>query len=253
MPSLSTGAGATDRVDTATITTWPPAWTIWMWIYLTSIAASQRFFQNIGCDYEIAYEQTTGRFNAFLSRNAGSNYWGLNVDGTSWAAWGGLVNQWLFLVNVGDTTSATPNDTDQKYFLGNLTVPPAEPSAYVLQDRGAGAIDAATTNRFWNNGATNLPMTGYGWRAGLLSRKLSSSDVLSLWARTRARKLSPSLGDIFLYDFGMNGSGVVPDLSGNGRHGTITGSVPTNEAVPVLGGRVSRFAIRHPPVRLLFH
>lgn len=227
MPSLKFGGASTDRVDSVnSLPAWPTDWTLWLWIYLITATGTQRWFQNLGCDYEIQFNGgSAGKpILCFLSRNGGLNYWDVEANGDNFTAAGAYTNKWMMIINVGKTSSSS--NADQMILLADKNKPPAEPSSYNVQDRGSGAIDAATTNRFGNNGSISQVTDGYIWRAGLYSRAMNKADVGRLYIESRRRRLKYRLGDMFCHDFGGNGRGTVLDKSGKKMQGTITGAVP---------------------------
>lgn len=226
--------GASDLVncgDGTTIRDLDPC-TIVAWAMPTSIAASQRLIgKGLGGTGLRHIQLTTTQIQNGLDRatttaSATANF-------TNFAAWGGINARYFF----ASTNKASGGvNGDQKLYLGSLTTPATEPTAYASQTVGAGTINsnAGTNLTIGNRSTGSLQWTGMIWVVGLFGAALSVDDLR--WLQTALldpRFVVPrGLGCVALWRPGVNGTGPVFDESGNNNHGTITGAVPTNDALP---------------------
>jgi hypothetical protein len=126
--------------------------------------------------------------------------------------------KWVFIVAVWDTNGA---NGDQKLYVGDRATPAAEPSSYTVQTVGSGAITTnGTGNMFLGNRDNGgQPLEGDIAISQIVNRIMTQGEI-------RALQWQPMWvsGTIARHVHGWNGTTNVPDLSGNGNTGTITGA-----------------------------
>lgn len=201
------------------------------WFYPTSDADRMYWFGSSasaagsGNDLQIQQrgDQAGDPIQGFCGR--ATTYLQAAAPAANFAAWG--LNKWLFMVFVFDVTGA---DTDQKLYLGDLTTPPAEPSAYTTQTAGAGTTDRVGTADFYvGNGLT----TSREFKGDIDSffgfdrLPTSAAEIARLWHETRHGLLHGLLADAncrLAVRYGLVGTGTQPDLSGSGSNGVVTGA-----------------------------
>lgn len=161
------------------------------------------------------------------------------------------LNQWNWYAGVWNTGGA---NGDQKLYVGTLTTPFAEPSAYGTQTVGSGAegdnsaVDAIIGNN--SNAALAFP--------GRIACVIHYNVALTL-GQLRAVQFGDAVlpGRVGYWELGWNGTGTQPDYSGNGNAGTVTGAtvavhapvrnpfggraMPQAYPVPVGGGGVTPY------------
>jgi len=136
----------------------------------------------------------------------------------------------LFFAATVDLSAGLP-----KMYMGSLTMPCAEPSAYAAQTLGSGAAgdDSATDWYLGNYSGLNVAFVGPIWVAGVWATVFDLGRLREL-----QRHPSPATSRGFWLP-GQNGTGRVWDLSGNNNHGTITGALPTSDVLPRVGRRAA--------------
>lgn len=135
-------------------------------------------------------------------------------------------NQWNWYAYVWDTAGA---NGDQKLYIGNLTAPFAEPSAYASQVVGAGTPgdNSGEDGVIGNNINGAVPFPGRIDRAIKYGAKLTLDQLISIQF---GNAIYPNR--ILDTKIGWNGTGTQPDWSGNGNNGTVTGTT-VGDSAPV--------------------
>lgn len=169
----------------------------------------------------------------YCVRQRGTTDIEVRADSGNFAAFG--TGKWIFVAFVWDSGGAA---SGQKLFVGDETTAPAQPSAYTLQAVGSGASDTTAGTVYIGNASydTTLWVDGRMGGFALYSRALSDADIAAAWAAS-----SPTGANCQIYyRLGSNGTTNVPDESGNGNTGTITGLSSADSLPVVLFGRSAR-------------
>ena len=190
--------------------------TYWQWFYRTSDTNGQgtgiaAFHDFLVCDFIGADD-----FFASIART------GVNASSSSDAgAW--PQNVWTFAASTYDESDGI------RLFIGTLTSVVSEVT-YRSRTVGTGTTqDSSAADLLVNNRSATLTlaMGGSLASAGLITRRLSLQELVNLQYRVGAVR-----GQRVLFDARYSNGLTIPDLSGNGLHGRITGAVST---APPLG------------------
>lgn len=198
---INGGSGASlDDLVTATFVAW---------VYPTAFAANQVLWSKNGTT-RYARFNTAARLNFAVARATTP----LEVTATDTLT----ANRWAFVAGALNTGGV---NTDQKAYYGSLTSVVAEVSAYTTQQVGTGAVtsDAAGNLSIGSNTASQ-PFTGRVAWVQVYNRQLSLGELRMLQG-DRSLKLQGCVG---FWQPGWDAGTTVPDLSGSGNHGTITGA-----------------------------
>jgi hypothetical protein len=198
-----------------------------MWIYPTSLTGSQRFLTK--------GTNATGGFHLFAFDNVNKSdvNWSVrrattNCNYVTNSAPIPFANEWYFLV-VTFASAATPTT---HIYCGTL-IKPATECTYGTTTDGSGSVNVQGSGQplFWLNGGSPQvgSFKGSVQIVGAYNSVLSLGDVLRLQQKTLVRTI-PLCVDF--HNFGTCGVSLVPDLTGNGNSGTITGAVPDNNILP---------------------
>lgn len=238
LPSLRFGAATSDRIDSGnpTLLTDVDPGTICAWVYNTTTATNQRIWQKGSGSNSHIFRLTTSRFGVVIQRTTP-----LNVEATATNFAQYATNKWLFVVGTWNTSGA---NGDQRIYVGDLRIAPAEPSSYdIAQTVGSGtmATDAGTNFGIGNFiGTPTVSWVGSYAFFGMWKRQLSYGEILQQWSQwvTPGSHLS-TMGAINYTLIGTSGSLVAFDYSGYGNHGLVTGAVLSGVPSPfhaLLGG-----------------
>jgi len=230
---VNVGSGATlDNVNAGTL------------IFLafpTSTTTDGRLYQKglfgAGNSLGVSYGSGAANLSVFRDRpSVGLAATALLADFANFA-----VNTWLWFAFVWDTAGAAG---DQRLYIGSLSAPFAEPSAYSARNAGSGTPgdNSAVDGFLGNNSNLNVGFPGRIARAIHYNVPLTLGQLLAIqfgFARF------PGL--IGHWELGYNGVGLQPDLSGNFNAGTVTGATvaqhaPVRSAFGARGGRQSFIA-----------
>lgn len=192
--------------------------TINLWFYPTDDTARQSLWHHTGgSDLQMTFrgDQAGDPFACF---RGGSVYWDASANAANFAAYG--LNKWLAI-------SFRYGGSSADLWLGDENNTPAAPSAYGVQATGNTAITTAGAIYVANNLVTTRWIRGrlgaYAWWNGTI---LSDTEVGAWWSNPFG--FFPIQGATFpaptVYGRpGSNGTTDVPDETGNGNTGTITG------------------------------
>lgn len=192
------------------------AQTVAVWLYNTSGNAEEgRVFQK-SANNRFEWRNDTTRLVLIRNGTSQCRAEALLSNFSAYAA-----NKWLYVVaqfNFGGST------TDQKIFIGDLSTPAAEPSAYVSQTAGSGSVtsDSASNLLIGNNtSAGTLEFNGriaivQAWDALLTSRQIWAQQFGFVPVATQNLQLFSHLG--------LNNIAGCPDWSGNRQNGSVTGA-----------------------------
>lgn len=130
---------------------------------------------------------------------------------------------------IGCQWNVDGGDTGQRVFAGDRWTPMAEPSSYANQTVGSGTHDH--TGKLFSIGSSgrfdDLGFPGHIYTMGFWNRRLLVWE-LTAWqfAHAKARHKAVPNGLLGHWTLGRNGTGLVRDESGNGRHGLVTVASP---------------------------
>jgi hypothetical protein len=230
LQALRFGAATSDRVrygvlpgETAATTALPR--TILMWVRISTITASRRFWTwgVTSPIYRCQINTTAGEVQIQTARSTSAN---LRVStGGLWVA-----NRWLFFAATVIDDVATANAIHMFYGDPNK---PATEATYSTTTDGVGTI-AAQTNAVWtlgNDAAASPTVALQGDVAffGVYGRVLSLNDI-------REMQFDPTAqGDCRIFSVpGWNGRGAVINYAAHYRaQGTITGATPIADQPPL--------------------
>lgn len=214
LASLKFGAANSDRVACGNIATNPMTFTIFAWVYPTSLSNDLMI-----CGKTAAASVGKLYFSAQIAAGKGTY---LQVDCATTDA-DARANEPLIL-NEWNCVAATCGDAIlPRLYLGGLTTPLVE-CTYTVQTASAGARTSDSSASFTignRTTATNLAFVG---NIGLFS-----FFNLHIFSLTELRRLQeypydwPAQPTLFSV-LGRNLNGTVHDESGNRNHGTITGA-----------------------------
>lgn len=149
---------------------------------------------------------------------------------TNFAAY--AAGTWMCLgVQLDPTT-----DGNNRLYLGNLSTPLAEPSAYSVQTAGSGAFnsDAAADLYVGNNQNLSVEFDGVIAWIAWWNRLLTYGEMVDQQFRPHVTS-----GCVLFTHYGLNGAtGTQADWSGNGNNGTLTGTTAAQHVPlrPPFGG-----------------
>ena len=190
-----------------------------VWVYLSAFAVRMQAWHHSGADLAIALRGDLGQIEAF--RGATTSYWSATVNVTAWGSlWGTgkyLCLAWLYGGGAPDL------------LLGDESTPLTLPGAYVSRTTGAGTVlTTASTFLVGNSSASNVRWVrervgAYAW----FDNYRPSQAEAEAWRLNPFGYLSSEGGQFptpYLFCRpGSNGTTDVPDDTGNGNTGTITG------------------------------
>lgn len=169
------------------------------------------------CDIMPATPGPIGGLDAYVSR--ATTDWNLR-SGEALV----FLNQWCFIAKSWDISLTA---ADQHLYGGALNSAVREPSSYSTRDAGSGSLkdDSPYSIGIGNFAAPNAGEYYDGgsdreinW-VGLWPRQLSLGELDQVRRETMARMIRPR--GALLYTYLGRDSGIQPDLSGNGLHGTL--------------------------------
>lgn len=203
-----------------------------MWIMPTALTAVHRVVGK-GLDgtgvRQIQF--TTTQIQTTLDRATTNNTSTANLS--AFAAWQGVGFRYFLACSNKASGGASG---DQLLWLGSLTVPASEPSAYASQVVGTGSVvsDSGVDLTIGNRHTGSLQFTGLIWVLGMFNVQFTTTDVRALQAQMLNPRFLPpnNLKCGGYWVVGGNGTGGVRDETGNGNHGTITGAIPTGDWLP---------------------
>lgn len=209
---INVGSGAS--LDSLT------ACTIAAWVYLTSTAAIR------GIYYKGYAPGSTGKY----LRLNGSGQWEATVLRATTnlimrSSTGVGTNKWHYLVAAWNTAGA---NGDQHMYWGDLTAIATEVT-YGTQQVGTGAVTAESTlNGFIGGYGSAEPFVGRIARVQVFNRQLSLGEIRQI----QGYPLTLS-GCVGFWRPGWDDGTTVPDKSGAGNHGTITGTPSRAGGIPL--------------------
>jgi hypothetical protein len=219
--ALTFGAVASDRVQLAHAASLADiaAGTYLSWIRPTGNTAFRRLYQKNNV--------ASAAYRIFAHGNTPTAQIGFEVGRATVAcqAYGNCanfaaysLNAWTFCAARYDTAAS---NGDQELYVGNLTTPLAEPSAYAVQQVGSGTVtaDAGSDPRVGNNAADTGALQGDMAFFGLWNRYLTYGEMLAQQWHPH-----PTEGCVVFLMLGWNGTSTQPDWSGNLNNGTVTGA-----------------------------
>lgn len=232
--SLAFGAAASDRVDCGSGSTLDDLdpFTILLWVYPTTLTNNRVIFIK---------GQSGNNSRKSLTIPVVTSNVSFTVDrattDTSFITSGGIwvVNTWYLLAATFDS-AASPV---AHIYRGTLTAGATEPS-YGTSTDGSGAVqsDAAENLRLGNSAANTVAFQGRIGYAAYIAGALTLAQIID-W-QFRPRVIAGTRG---FWIPGYNGTANVPDLSGNGNTGTITGAtVADHVPLPAPFGRSDGWA-----------
>lgn len=191
--------------------------TLLAWVYATSGPSGSRIFQKGtgGTRHYVALDNTSGVAGIDVGR--GTTNLSVTASHANFAAY--AQNKWLFVAATWDTGGAAG---DGKLYMGDRSLLAAEPSAYSAQTAGSGTVgdDSAVDMYVGNSSVGNVPFPG---RIAVLclvkNRILTPGEIIS-W-QFDPRNVADA---VLFWHLGYNGTTNVPDWSGSGNTGTITGA-----------------------------
>lgn len=196
-----------------------PNGSFWCWAYAFNASANMDLLRRrVDFDQHGVFGfNTTDGFSAFIGRPGGTNY-SLISAVANFAAWGTL--KWMFIAWVWDTGGAA---SDQRFYVGDLSNPPAEPSSYTNQQVGSGSIgdESSAGMRLFNNHNANTAWDGYGATPCFEAETLTAAQVYRRWRFCR-----PGANVKAHWLLGQEGQGLQIDRSIYRNHGTVTGATP---------------------------
>lgn len=218
-------AGSTHQVDCGSGSGLDDKLTLftWQWLWWDSVTGDQRIWQkSFGATFQyLASNINAGNLEAATSRASGAQ--GIRALRSNFAHFG--TGKWLCIMSQFDGSTSSNN----KLWVGDLTNPPAEPSAYITQSAGSGAIssNAASSLIYGQRGGSAANFDGKIAIAGWRSSHPTIGEIYNIW---RGGLSADRLGE---WHFGMDGASTVVDRSGNGNTGTVTGAT-VSAHVPIL-------------------
>lgn len=207
---IGAGSGSTlDNLDVGTSL---------MWVLVDS-AVGFFYDKSTGTTNRMCLDFSGGSIR-FRRDRAGSDLV-IPATATDFAAYG--TGKWILVAVVWDINTSV---ADQKLYVGDLTTPAAEPSAYgvgLAFGSGAGVDNAAANLTIGNNQGFANPL-GAGADIGMVAFfnvKLTLEQIIE-WQFNPANK--PNC--VLLHEYW--GTGTQGDQSGNGNDGTVTGATATS-------------------------
>jgi len=212
------------------------ALTIAMLLYLENDTANQNFYHKRGGatgedEWGIGFrgDLANDPWRFFMANNAGS-YAHANANSTSFANYG--LNKWLLHVARCDLAGGA---TGARLYCGDQFNPPAEATAYALQDNPGGSTTARTTDFLVgnNNGRvteTYCPIAWYGVWKGTLTQ----AEINDVWLRIMKLQADIALPPGLKLEArpGTRGAVLVEDISGYAYHGLATSMNPSDVVWP---------------------
>lgn len=204
------------------------AGTVLAWIYPTDDTARQSIYNHVGGgssvgEYGLNWrgDQAGDNFQAFRQR--GTTYLQVNADAANFAAYG--TNKWLFIAFHWNTNAANGL---QRMFIGDLSLPAAEPSAYTVQTVGVGVVGSGSgAFRMGNGAVTSREFHGIvGW-CGIWEQYLTPEQIIEQQFRPY---VTPNC--LLFTHYGWNETGTQADWSGNANGGAVT-SATVAQHVPL--------------------
>lgn len=230
-PTLRFGGATSDRIDCGnpTILTNVNTGTICAWVYNTSTSTNQRLWSK-GIVANLHHLRLQTSAFAFVLVRATVSLIG-SANASSFAAYG--TNKWICVVAVWNSGGV---DGDQKLYLGDEHVPPAEPSAYGSQAVGSGGVaDDSGANFCIGNVAASTTVSWVGSYAffGMWNRVLPYAEIVQQWRQwVEPSPWIDTMGAINYTLIGPQGFGRVNDWSGYANHGSVTGAVLSGVTAP---------------------
>ena len=126
-------------------------------------------------------------------------------------------NKWIFIAMVYDTAGS---NADQKFWFGDLATPAVEPSPYLDQITGSGAVTSdADRDMVLGNLVSARAFDGN-------IAFVHITNVVLTEAQIREQQFRPHVlpSSVVFVHLGFNGTGTQADWSGNGNNGAVTNS-----------------------------
>lgn len=223
---LTFGAATSDRVDCgafAALNT-PAAGTLAAWFLPTSQGAvAQRLMAKNTFNFSHANASNNRvvleipRATTFLRALTEAANFPVN--------WVSRLGSPVFMAATYNTASGLP-----KLFIGDLNSPATEPSSYITQQVGTGAVTSLSgSNLLIGGNGSTISMKGIIFSAFVALVEYSTNEVRQL-QRQMMQDFRSCAGR---WELGGTGWGRVIDQSGKGNHGTITGAVLTSHVLPM--------------------
>jgi hypothetical protein len=214
---LETTAAGTDYCETGAGVPMPATGACGGWFYPTSNTTRQQVWHHGGTDTGLAYRGDTTQELEFYREGPGFVYATVNAVVTNFAHWG--LNKPVFIMWQWVEGGAA---SDQKAWIGDLNNAPAEPSAYAGTRTVVASPPPTTAGavRLMNN--ISSPTRYCRGRIGMF---FVAPGVLDAAQRDAFRRcLMPVACEVFAMP-GWGGVAHVPDWSGNGRTGAVSGMI----------------------------
>lgn len=214
--ALTFGGATSDKVVTAAYATANTAFTVWAWIYPTTLGSNRRIFTHgpANSDEIFFLSGTTGNFSLFVTRATTNMSFISNTTPLS------TLNKWYFVAGVYNESGGAGHNG--ALYVGDLTTILSE-TTYGTATDGVGSRTGGTgvgVLTIGNNpSAPVLSFQGRIATAGYVARALSIGELKSI--QYRPRVVANQVGYWIL---GANGTSTQPDWSGNGLPGTVTGA-----------------------------
>ena len=221
--ALTFGAATTDRVEWGTTPADADPFSVFAWVYPTTLTTSRGIFGSrspssaAASVRQLRLSGTGGNIELRVSRaTTATSYISSNTPLAT-------LNKWYCVLATFDST-ASPTG---KLYVGDLVTAMAEVT-YGTSTAGSGAVTAeASQAHTWGNRFNSTPYA-HAFQGSIAcgqyhNRVLSLGEGLNLQWHPRM-----IAGVTAFHLLGRNGTGTQPDLSGNARNGTVTGATASN-------------------------
>lgn len=219
LTALHFGVASSDRVDCGNGSTLNDltAFTVMQWAYPTAQTFNRRFFDKDGKKIGGWDSADVSDIRLIVSRattNGDARTTGLNL----------ALNTWHFV-------AFTYDETDGPRVFGGRLDAAASEASYTTRTVGAGGTTADSTGNFVignrTTGASNVAFEGrFAWTAAW-NRRLTLAEIQAQQFRPFCKS---SDGCVGFWHLGWAGTGIQPDLSGNGNNCTVTGATVADHA-----------------------
>lgn len=207
--SLTFGAAISDRVVMPSGVTLDP-FTFWGWFYSTTLSTGRRLATKQATGFSLLHADTSGNLTFQVQRSGA----GVNLVSSSL---GLAINKWHFVACTYATVFAAA--TAAHIYIGTLGTTVAE-TTYSTPTTGSGIqVDSNLSYIIGNRSGADQAFRGRIACAGLVNAELNLGQLqdLQFYPRVIANTR-------YYFQFGYNGVGLQPDLSGNAMAGTVTGA-----------------------------
>lgn len=227
--------------------------TLIFWVKITSLTGTHKIWQkgyvSAHGTYHHLFLTTT---NLSAERNFSPTFLQLDASLSNFAYWG--TNKWVCIVMVHSTSGVA---TDQHLFVGDRNNNVAGPSSYATRQASSGSIvsDAAADFIVGQRGGGSQNVIGDIAVCIAYNSALTQAQIIqqqwNIWY--------PLFSNCKVFcNYGFNGTGSQPDLSGNAHNGTVTGAtvaphvplpqvyVPSFKVTAAPAGRTTKNTDTHP-------